>query len=476
MYRSLVQVNSIRANVCLNWICSCLFSRRLAFYGHFAAGLSIVCILWGGEAHSACAADLLDIYQLALRNDPTLEVSRYTQKAALEKFPQAVAGLLPTISLSGTDNVTKAHNQFSTALPVSRDVRAWNWSLQLTQPLFRMQNLYAYDEAEEIVAQAQAQYILSKQDMILRVSQAYFGVLSGQEEINVVDAEFAAALEQLNIAKRGYEKGVAAITDIRENEARVNLARSHMMAARNDLDAKIAELGKIVDEVPEQLSPISPFSLIPPPQPSKQSFWVNKARENNQSVRAARFGLQVAEATARKTRAEYSPTLDLVASYGGNYSSGSATMPTDFASKGQTGQIGVQFNMSLFAGGATSSHVSEAMANKYRAGAELEVARRQAATDARLAYSGVRNGLAQITALESAVESGKAMLEESRMGYKLGMYNNFKLLDAKQQFYMAQRDLIKARYETVLQALKLKAAAGILSEADLLSANALLVN
>lgn len=443
----------------------------------FAVVSAIICFSVGiTEVKVVYAADLLEIYELAMRNDPTFEVSRYTRKAALEKYPQAVAGLMPTVAITGANNVTRAHNQFSNSWPVSRDVHAWNWSLQLTQPLIRMQNMYAYDEAEQIVEQAQAQYILSQQDMILRISQAYFGVLSGQEEINVVAAELAAADEQLSITQRGYEKGVAAITDVRESRARVDLARSHKVSARNELDVKIAELGKIVDEVPEKLAPINPRSVIPPPQPTEQSYWVNLARENNMAVRAARFGLQVAEAVVGKTRAEHTPTLDLVASYGENYSSGSTTMPTDFASKGNTRQIGIQFNMPLFAGGATSSHVSEAMANKYRAGAELEVARRQAATDARLAYSGVMNGLAQITALESAVESGQAMVEESHTGYKLGMYNNFKLLDAEQQLYMAKRDLIKARYEALFQALKLKAAAGALSEADLVNANTLLIH
>lgn len=424
---------------------------------------------------SAYGADLLDIYRLALRNDPTFEVARYTLKGAQEKYPQAVAGLLPTVSASGANNVTRAHNQFSNVSSVIRDVHAWNWSLQLTQPLIRMQNVYAYDEAKVAVEQAQAQYRLAEQDVILRITEAYFDVLASREGIKVAEAELSATEKQLELAKRGYDKGIAAITDVREGQSRADLARAHLVAARNELDAKSAELGKIVDEVPEHLAALDASVSIPQPQPGDQRFWIGQARENHPAVRAAQSGLLVAEAIVGKTRAEHTPTLDLVASYGENYSSGSATMPTDYASKGQTRQVGLQFTIPLFAGGGTSSHVAEAIANKYRAGAELEVARRQAATDARMAFAGVVNGLSQITALESAVESGQSMVNESHAGYKLGIYNNVKVLDAEQQLHTAKRDLVKARYETLFQALKLKAATGALSEDDLINTNALLV-
>lgn len=432
------------------------------------------CVVMLGTSLPTSAADLLDIYRLALRNDPTFEVARYSLKAAQERQPQALAQLLPSLSVNGSNNVTRAHNQFTNTFPVSRDVHAWNWSLQLTQPLIRMQGIYAYDEGKSLAEQAQAQYTLAQQEMILRIAQAYFDVLSAREEINVVDAELAASVEQLEQTGKGYEKGVTAITDVRESQARVDLARSHKVAARNNLDAKNAELGKIVDTVPEQLAPLDTAAVIPPPQPGEQSYWVELARENNQAVRAAWLGLQAAEAAVSKTRAEHVPTLDLVASYGENYSSGSTTMPTDFASKGQVRQIGIQFSVPLFAGGAPSSHVTEAMANKYRVGAELELARRQAATDARLAHAGVMNGLSQITALKSSVDSAQAMVDASHAGYQRGIYNNFKLLDAEQQLYTAKRDLIKARYETLFQALKLKAASGALSEDDLIAANSLL--
>ena len=444
--------------------------RLPIFLGSVVSGLFV-----GTLSSSAYSADLLDIYRLALRNDPTFEVARYTLRAAQEKYPQAVAGLLPTVSASGSNNVIRAHNEFSTSAAVLRDIHTWNWTLQLTQPLFRIQNVYAYNEAKVVLEQAQAQYNLAAQEMILRIAQAYFGVLASREGIKVAEAELAATEEQLDLAKQGFEKGVAAITDVREGQSRSDLARSHLVQAKNEIDAKSAELGKIVDEVPEQLAALDPSASIPLPQPYDQQEWIKQARENNPAVRAAMSGLLVAEAAVGKARAEHAPTLDLVASYGENYSSGSTTMPADFASKGQNKLLGVQFTVPLFAGGGTSSRVAEMMANKYRAGAELEVARRQAATDAKVAFAGVANGLSQITALESAVESSQSAISGSHAGYNLGIYKNIDVLNAEQQFYTSKRDLVKARYETLLQALKLKAAAGILNGEDMISINSLLV-
>lgn len=141
----------------------------------------------------------------------------------------------------------------------------------------------------------------------------------------------------------------------------------------------------------------------------------------------------------------------------------------------EQGAIGVQFSMPIFSGGATSAKVAEAVAIHYKTRANLEAARRQAGADARQAYAGIANGLAQIEALDSAVESGKNAVKGNQVGYKLGIRINIDVLNAEQQLYTSQRDLTKARYDTLFQGLKLKAAAGVLGEADLGVINGLLV-
>jgi outer membrane protein len=161
----------------------------------------------------------------------------------------------------------------------------------------------------------------------------------------------------------------------------------------------------------------------------------------------------------------------MVASYGHNYSSGNATTPSDFETRANSSQLGLQLNMPLFAGGATHSRVTEAIANMNKAVSELEVARRQSATEARQAYAAIVNGLAQIEALELAVESSKSVVNGNLAGYKLGIHLNIDVLNAEQQLYTAQRDLFKTRYETLFQGFKLKAAAGVLTESDVREVN-----
>ena len=436
----------------------------------------ILILILGCSSPKAFSIDLLEVYQLALRNDPVFEVARYRLKAELEKSPQAMAGFLPNVNVSGATNVARSKSQFTNINPEDRKVNSWNWSLQVSQPILHLENKYAYDEARASVKQARAQFVLAQQDMILRIAEAYFGVLSAREEIIVFESELVAAEEQLSLVKKGLDQGISAMSDVLEGQSGVDLALSQLLAARNEFEIKSAELSKIVDVFPEDLAELSASAVIPPPEPDNVQYWISNARQNNPAVQVAKFGLKVGDAAVGKARSEHAPTVDLIASYGTTYSSGSTTTPNDFASKSLDWRVGVQFNMPLYSGGMTSSRVSEAIANKYRAGAELEVAVRQASTDARTAYAGVKNGLAQIKALETAVKSGINVVSESQAGYRLGVYNNFKVLDAVRKLYGAKRDYVKARYETVFQALKLKASNGVLTEQDLININGLLVS
>lgn len=422
---------------------------------------------------SAQSANLLEVYQLAQRNDPKFEAARYTLEAAREKIPQARAGLLPVVNVTGNDNISRANTTFSNTPTVTRDVSTWAWTLQLTQPLLRVQNFYSYRESESLVEQAVAQYAEAEQDLILRVAQAYFDVLVAQESIDVAESQVQAMGEQLALAKRGFETGANAMTDVHEAQSRSDLARAQRVAALNDLENKRAELEKVIGQLPTTLAALQPAVVIPQPQPADPQAWIAQARENNPAVRAPQAALTAAEAEVKRNRAEHLPTLDFVASYGSNYASNS-TIPTDYSTTAKTSQAGLQLTIPLYAGGLTSSRVTEAIANQSRLEAELELARRQAGTDARQAYAGITNGLSQVEALDSAVESSRSAVKGNQVGYKLGIKMNIDVLNAEQQLYTAQRDLAKARYDTIVQGLKLKAAAGVLSEADLVTINDLL--
>ena len=425
---------------------------------------------------SAHAEDLLEIYRLAQGNDPTFEAARYAFEAAQEKIPQARAGLLPMLNLNGNNNATVASSKFTDTPLVERDVHAWTWSLQLTQPLIRLQNIYAYRESKSLVEQARAQYIQAEQDLILRVTNAYFEVLIAQGGIEVADAQVKATGEQLALAQHGYQAGTNAITDSHEAKSRSDLARSQRIAALNELEVKRAELEKVIGRSANTLAVLQPAVVVPKPQPDDARAWIEQARENNPAVLAPQAAVHVAEAEVSKNRAEYSPTLDLTASYGNNYSSGNVGTPSNFATRAKSSQAGLQLTIPLYAGGTTHSRVIEAIALRNKAAAELEVARRQSGADARQAYAAIVNGLAQIEALESAVESSNSAVKGNQIGYKLGIHLNIDVLNAQQQLYTAQRDLLKARYDTLFHGFKLKAAAGVLAESDVVEVNGLLAH
>jgi outer membrane protein len=427
---------------------------------------------------TAQAEDLLEVYHLAQANDPTFDAARYALQAAAEKIPQARAGLLPVLSINGNDNANHASTEYSAtsgSTQITRSIQSWAWNLQLTQPLFRLQNLIAYHQSEFEVAQAQAQYSQAEQDLILRLTQAYFDVLVAHETIDVAESQMNAAAEQMAQAQAGFDHGTNAITDVHEAKARVDLARAQKLAAINDLEAKRAELEKIVGQAPDSLASLKETEILPKPQPDDVNAWIEQARINNPNVIAPEAVVHAAESEVNRNRAEYLPTVDIVASYGQNYTSNNLTIPSDYSTNATTGSAGVQVTVPLFAGGSTNSKVTEAIANKNRAEAQLEIAKRQAATDARQAYSGIINGLAQIEALESAVDSSDSAVEGNKQGYKFGIHINIDILNAERQLYTAKRDLIKARYDTLIQGLKLKAAVGTLSEEDVIAINRLLV-
>ena len=424
----------------------------------------------------AWSANLLEVYRLARNNDPTFEAARYTLEAVQQKIPEARAGLLPTVNVSGNDLHNNASTTFDPAPTMTRDVRTWTWTLQLVQPLIRMQNLFAYQESGYIVEQATAQFDQAKQDLILRVAQAYFGVVSAQEGIVANEAQVKAMGEQLAQATHGYKAGTHAVTDVYEARSRLDLATAQLVAARNDLASKCADLEKITGPVSYPLATLRPAVAIPKPQPEDIQAWTNQALENNPTVRAQRAALAVAEAGVRRNRAEHLPTLDLTASHGKNYSSGSLTTPNDYTTAVTSQQIGVQLNFPIFAGGGTNARVTEAIANKSKARADMETARRQVAADARQAYAGIENGLSQVEALESTVDSSRNSVKGNRVGFGLGIRMNIDVLNAEQQLYTAQRDLAKARYDTLFQGVKLKAAAGILAEPDVTEISAQLEN
>jgi len=421
------------------------------------------------------AADLLQTYREARANDPVYASARAARDAGRENLPQGLAQLLPQIGASAGTQMNYIGISFRGMLPPSsRDGNTNGYGVTLTQPLFNWQALMAYKEAGFKVAEAEAVFGQAAQDLILRVAQAYFDVLASQDSLAFIQAQKTAISEQLAQAKRNFEVGTATITDTHEAQARFDLAVSQGIAAQSDLEIKKRALQQIIGKFPDRLTPLRRSIQLSPPQPNAMEQWVTSAEEQNFTVRVAQDTLAIASREIERSRAGHYPTLNMVGSFAKNSASIFTSGPANYATDSIDRSIGLQLSIPLYAGGGINSLVRQAIANQEKARHDLENARRSAALAARQAYLGVTNGIAQVNALQAALVSSQSALDSNELGYKVGVRIEIDVLNAQQQLFSTMRDLAQARYNTLVNGLRLKAAAGTLTEEDVEVVNRLL--
>jgi len=437
-----------------------------------AAALALVAMAASGP--TARGANLLETYQQAQSNDAVFESAGFALQAAQQKVPQAHSALLPSLGVNGAAGGTSGGTSYTGTPEVSRSFKSYTWTLQLSQPVLHVENTLAYDASKALAQQAVAQYAQARQELIVRVAQAYFDVVVAEEAVTAATAQARALAEQQQAASRSFSAGVASVTDVDDSRSRAALAESQRVAALDDLDGKRAALQAVTGSEPSELAVLSPEQMPPDPRPREAGTWADRARQSNPAVVAARAAVDAADFELQRTRSLRLPSVDLIAEYGGNYSSGNIINPANYGTRVHDAQVSLQFSMPLLDGGGLQAQVGEARAKQRKAQADLNVAERQAALDARQAYGGVVNGIAQISALQAAVDAGRNAVKGNRIGYGLGIRINSDVLNAEQQLYSARRDLAKARYDTLLQGLKLKAAAGELDDAQVQAVNAML--
>jgi len=425
----------------------------------------------------AGAADLLQIYRDALANDATYASARATRDAGLESLPQGLAQILPTLNATAFTQYNDIAIAFRGVSPEQYQYRLGNsngYTVTLTQPLFNWQNIQAYKEAGFKAVQAEATFGQATQDLIVRVAQAYFDVLASQDSLAFIQGQKVAISEQLAQAKRNFEVGTATITDTHEAQARFDLATSQEIAAQSDLEIKKRTLQQIVGKFPERLEPLKANIELNPPKPNSMEDWATAAASQGYPVRTQEAALEIAVREIERIRAGHLPTLSIVGSAGQNSTSISATASSNAASDSINRTIGLQLAVPLYSGGSVSSQVRQAVANREKAQQDVEGARRTAALTARQSYLGVTNGMAQVKALEAALVSSRSALDSNKLGYEVGVRINIDVLNAQQQVFSTLRDLSRARYDTILNGLRLKAASGTLGETDVEEVNRLL--
>jgi len=413
--------------------------------------------------------NLLQVYEDAKSYDAQYAAARNTLQASLEKLPQGRALLLPTVNLNGsaTSNRIDTYTRNSINPPNTRDLHSYGYSIALSQPIFRMQNLLQYDQAEFQVKQAEATFGLASQDLILRVAQAYFDLLAANDNLTLVRAQKASIAEQLAQAKRNFEVGTATITDTHEAQARFDLVGAQEIVADNALETKQRELQLISGKLYPAVKPLRPGVKHEPPNPARMQDWVDLAENQGFPVLAQDAATEIAALEARRAAAGHLPTLDLVGSYGTSSATGSTVIATSGSTKITSGVLGLQLGIPIYSGGALSSKEREAAALYERSKQEQKSVRRSQALTARQNYLLVVNGISTTAALEQALISSRSSYESNKLGYEVGVRINIDVLNAEQQVYTTSRDLLVARYGTIMNHLRLKATAGSLREEDL---------
>jgi outer membrane protein len=437
------------------------------------------CLSVGAFSGLAHGADLMAVYRDALGYDAQFAAARAALEAGREKLPQGRAGLLPNVGFTSSTVWNESDTNFRGPVP-SRDseYNTNGWTVSLTQPLFRWQNWVAYNQSELAVAQAEAEFMLARQDLIVRTVVAYFDVLLAQDLLATAQAQKVAIAEQLESAKRNFEVGTATITDSHEAQSRYDLTSAQEIAAQNDLDVKRQVLRTVIGKEPEGLRNVKSGLQLAGPQPADINKWVEMAESGAANVQIFQARYEIATREVERQRAGHYPTLDLVAGRGRSSTTNTtvtgAGVGSGVGSDTYSNTVGLQLSIPIFAGGATVSRDREAVALKEKAAADLENARRTAALNARQGYLGVTAGLAQVRAYNAALTSSQSALDSNKLGYEVGVRINIDVLNAQSQLYDTRQKLAKARMDTLIALLRLKAAAGSLGEEDVVAINALL--
>jgi len=427
--------------------------------GMLCAGLSALAL-----ASPAFATDLLRAYRLAQQNDPEYAAARFDYEAAIEARPQARAALLPQIGFSYSrseddqeDRTAGSENSFTTE----------SHELNLRQTLFDWEQFAGVGRADAEVARAEAELADADQALILRVAERYFDVLSAEANARFARAELEAIERQRDQARERFDVGLIPVTDVKAAQASYDLAVSRQIEAQNDVADAREALRAVIERRAGTLARLQDELPLDPPEPANPDRWVEQAREQNPEYLAARASAEAARQGIRQARAGHYPEIDLVVSR--------REIQTEFTAGIQqdqrTDSIGVEVSIPIFSGGAVSSRGREARSNFEASQSRVVEARRAVEQRTRDAFRGLRARISQVRALRQAVESNEAAVEATEAGFRVGTRTGVDVLDALRDLFEAERDFATARFEYILNRLRLQEAAGTLTVDQLRAVN-----
>jgi outer membrane protein len=411
------------------------------------------------------ALDFLQAYELAEKNDPEILAASYAYQAVLGTRSQSRSALLPNVTLNlFTQQVSQDSNDPTT---ITSDYTANGYDLSLTQSIYNHDIYLILEQTDLSIASAAANYNAEKQTLIIRVADAYYSVLAAGDNLAFARAEKKAIYEQLEQTKKRFEVGLIAITDVKESQAQYDLSIALEIQADNLLLTTRETLRSIIGEFTETLNVLAKNIPLIIPVPAAINQWVDTAKKNNLSLKSAQYSYEIANKQISIDRAGHYPSLNL------NLSRKDSSLEIENGTNLEKEDTTISLNLSIpvYSGGLTSAKTRAAVAKKERARALREKALRSTIKLSRDSYLGVTTSIAQVKAFKQALISTQSAYEATQAGFEAGTRTTVDVLSVLREQYKAERDYAKVRYEYILNVLRLKQAAGILSKQDVVEVN-----
>nr|MDT0252835.1 TolC family outer membrane protein [Endozoicomonas sp.] len=408
--------------------------------------------------------NLLDIYNMALDNDAQLAAAQASMKATQETVNQSRAALLPTLGLSANTQYNKISSEVTSGSDLDENYNSHGWGASLTQPLFNMNSWFTYDQAKSVGVQASAIFANAQQQLILRVAEAYFNALRAEDSLMTAKAQERALKQQLDQARERYNVGLIAETDVLDARAAYDNARVARIQAENQVSVSYEGLRTIVNQDVTDIAQLEKAMPVVAPAPNRPDEWASKALVNNLGLKAAREGLVASESKVKASKSGHAPTVNAFASY--NYSSSNAAQ-IDLTGDGKQTVVGVQFDLPIFSGGATSSVTRQAGYQLVEAQKNYDQQLRDTNANTRNLLRTATSDVERVQANCQVIISAESSLKATQSGYEVGTRNITDVLDSQQLLYSSISNYLNTRYDFIVNTLKLKQAAGTLSPADL---------
>ncbi len=433
---------------------------------------------WAAEPPMASKTDLLSAYQAAVANNADLAAAEANLAAQQEGVPQARAALLPNLNASANTNSTRT----SIDSPSMASTRSGS-SIQakLSQPLFNAAAWFQLEAAKSSNEQAVTEFSAISQDLILQSAQTYYDILRAQDLLAASKAEEAAFKRQLDQSTERFDVGLSDKTDVLEAQASYDTAKANRLLAERQVDDAFQALITLTNQDYSAIEGLMHSLPILPPAPLDAQAWVDTATQQNLRLQASNYAVDAAEETLKQRKSGHAPTLNAVASYstGDNDSLGfvnNSAIPTTYSGNADQSIIGLELNVPLYSGGLTSSQVRQAYQQLQQSEQLRESQRRNVVQNTRNLYRAVTTDVEQVQARKQSIISNQSALEATEIGYEVGTRDIVDVLNAQRQLYSSVRVYNNARYDYIINNLRLKQAAGTLSPTDLESLDAFLTH